>query len=145
MKAEVEYTALVGVEVDLETGDIASVGIHPTRDEDETPSEVTVSLRVASLLLRFCCGLWSRGDRGRSCQLGVEQEQQRFVVRERHPVGLPGVTPNLCGESDVVAGPGDESAIAGERLVHDSLAPNVRGAANVRARRWQPHGNVGYS
>jgi len=32
----------------------------------------------------------------------VEQEQQRFVVRERHPVGLPGVTQNLCGESDVV-------------------------------------------
>jgi len=34
----------------------------------------------------------------------VEQEQQRFVVRERHPVALPGVTPNLCGESDVVGG-----------------------------------------
>jgi len=94
-------------------------------NEEETPSEVTVSRRVNSLLLRFCCGLWSRGDRGRSCQLGVEQEQQRFVVRERHPVGLPGVTPNLCGESDVVAGPGDESAIAGERLVHDSLAPRL--------------------
>ena len=80
MKAEVEYAALLGVEVDLETGDIASAGIHPTRDEDETPSEVTVSLRVTSLLLRFCRGLWSREDRGRSCQLGVEQEQQRFVV-----------------------------------------------------------------
>jgi hypothetical protein len=26
-------------------------------DGEETPSEVTVSLRVASLLLRFCCGL----------------------------------------------------------------------------------------
>jgi hypothetical protein len=35
------------------------------------------------------------------------------------------VTPNLCGESDVVAGPGDESAIAGERLVHDFLAPRL--------------------
>jgi hypothetical protein len=53
VKAEVEHTALVSVEVDLETGDIASVGIHPTRDEDETPCEVTVSIRVASLLLRF--------------------------------------------------------------------------------------------
>jgi hypothetical protein len=74
VKAEVEYTALVSVEVDLETGDIASVGIHLTRDENETPSEVTVSLRVASSLLTFWCGLWSRGDRGRSCQLGVEQE-----------------------------------------------------------------------
>src|SRR5712672_2803253 len=87
---------------------------------------LTVSLRVASLLLRFCCGLWSREDRGRSCQLGVEQEQQRFVVRERHPVGLPGVTPNLCGESDVVARLGDESAVAGERLVHDALATQAR-------------------
>ena len=37
VKAEVEYTALVSVEVDLETGDIASVGIHPTRDENEAP------------------------------------------------------------------------------------------------------------
>jgi hypothetical protein len=63
VKAEVEYTALVSVEVDLETGDVASVGIHPTRDEDETPSEVTVSLGVASLLLRFCCGVVARGSR----------------------------------------------------------------------------------
>ena len=126
VKAEIEYTALVGVEDDLETGDVASVGIHPTRDEDETPSEVTVSLRVASLLLRFCCSVWSREDRGRSCQLGVEQEHQRFVVRERHPVGLPGVTQNLCGESDVVGGPGDESAVACERLVHDLLATEAR-------------------
>jgi hypothetical protein len=81
---------------------------------------------AASLLLRFCCGLWSRGDRGRSCQLGVEQEQQSFVVRERHPVDLPGVTPNLCGESDVVGGPGDESAVTDERLVHDFLATEAR-------------------
>ena len=44
VKAEVEYTALVNVEVDLATGEVASVGIHPTRDEPETPSEVTVSL-----------------------------------------------------------------------------------------------------
>jgi hypothetical protein len=44
VKAEVEYTALVSVEVDLETGEVASVGIHPTRDEPETPSQVTVSL-----------------------------------------------------------------------------------------------------
>ena len=44
MKAEVEYTALVSIEVDLETGEVASVGIHPTREEPETPSEVTVSL-----------------------------------------------------------------------------------------------------
>jgi hypothetical protein len=44
VKAEVEYTALVSVEVDLETGEVASVGIHPTRDEDETPSQVSVSL-----------------------------------------------------------------------------------------------------
>jgi hypothetical protein len=28
VKAKVEYTALVGVEVDLETGDVASVGIQ---------------------------------------------------------------------------------------------------------------------
>jgi len=44
MKAEVEYTALVSVKVDLETGEVASVGIYATRDEDETPSEVSVSL-----------------------------------------------------------------------------------------------------
>jgi hypothetical protein len=44
VKAEVEYTALVSVEVDLETGEVASVGIRPTRDEPGTPSEVSVSL-----------------------------------------------------------------------------------------------------
>jgi hypothetical protein len=32
MKAEVGYTALVSVKVDLETGDVAPVGIHPTRE-----------------------------------------------------------------------------------------------------------------
>ena len=44
MKAEVEYTALVTVRVDLETGEVASVGINATRDTDETPSEVSVSV-----------------------------------------------------------------------------------------------------
>src|SRR5258707_15348980 len=81
-----------------------------------SPASVT-GIRVASWLLRLRCGLWWRGERRRSCQLGVEQKQQRFVVREQHPVDLPGVTPNLCGESDVVGGLGGESLVGGERLV----------------------------
>src|SRR5262249_148916 len=89
-------------------------------------AEGATGIHAASLPLLFCCGRWSRRDRGRFCELGVEQEQQRFVVRERHPAGLPGVTLNLCGESHVVGGPGDESAVAGERLVHDSLATEAR-------------------
>jgi hypothetical protein len=44
VKAEVEYTALVRVRVDLESGEVASVGVHPARDEDEAPSKVSVSL-----------------------------------------------------------------------------------------------------
>jgi hypothetical protein len=44
VKAEVEYTALVSVEVDLESGEIAAVGIHPPRDEGEPAAEVSVSL-----------------------------------------------------------------------------------------------------
>jgi hypothetical protein len=44
VEAEVEYTALVSVKVDLETGEVASADIRATRDEDETPSEVSVSL-----------------------------------------------------------------------------------------------------
>jgi hypothetical protein len=44
VKAEVEYTALVSVEVDLETVEVAAVGIHPSREGDETPSEMSVSL-----------------------------------------------------------------------------------------------------
>jgi hypothetical protein len=36
------------------------------------------------------------------------------------------VTPNLCGESYAVGRPGDESAVAGERLLHDSLANEAR-------------------
>src|SRR5213079_622780 len=37
-----------------------------------------------------------------------------------------GVTADLRDESDVVGGPGDESAVAGERLVHDFLATEAR-------------------
>jgi hypothetical protein len=44
VNAEVEYTAVVTVKVDLETGEVASAGIRPMREEDETPSEVKVSL-----------------------------------------------------------------------------------------------------
>jgi hypothetical protein len=44
VKAEVEYTALVSAEVDLETGEVVSVGIGAARGDDETPSEVSVSL-----------------------------------------------------------------------------------------------------
>jgi hypothetical protein len=44
VNAEVEYTAVVTVKVDLETGAVASAGIRPMREEDETPSEVKVSL-----------------------------------------------------------------------------------------------------
>src|SRR6266700_7053377 len=44
VKAEVEYSALVTVRVDLETGEVALVGINATRDTDEPPSEVSVSL-----------------------------------------------------------------------------------------------------
>ena len=142
MKAEVEYTALVSVEVDLETGDIASVGIHPTRDEDETPSEVTVSLRVASLLLRFCCGLWSCGGRGLRRQLGVEDEQQRFVVRERHAVGLRGVAPDRRDEPFLVRCAGVEPALAREHPVHTHRgeARNPRlDRGKITPRPWLGH------
>src|SRR6266700_1074906 len=44
VKDEVEYSALVTVRVDLETGEVALVGINATRDTDEPPSEVSVSL-----------------------------------------------------------------------------------------------------
>jgi hypothetical protein len=44
VNAEVEYTAVVTVKVDLETGEVASAGIRPMRGEDEAPSQVTVSL-----------------------------------------------------------------------------------------------------
>jgi hypothetical protein len=35
VKADVEYTALVSVKVDVASGDVVSVGIRATRDEDE--------------------------------------------------------------------------------------------------------------
>jgi hypothetical protein len=46
------------------------------------------------------------------------------------------VTQNLCGEPDAVAGPGDESAVAGERLVHDVLAGEARNARLDRGKMW---------
>ena len=44
MEAEVEYTALVGLNIDLESGDVVSVGIRATPDEDEPAGEVSVTL-----------------------------------------------------------------------------------------------------
>jgi hypothetical protein len=58
-------------------------------------------------------------------------------------MGLPGVTPNLCDESDVVGGPGDESAVAGERLGHDLLATEARNghleSGKITPRPWLRH------
>jgi hypothetical protein len=44
VKADVEYTALVSVKVDVESGDVVSVGIRATRDEDERTAEVSLTL-----------------------------------------------------------------------------------------------------
>jgi hypothetical protein len=44
MKAEVEYTAVVSVTVDLKTGEVGAVDVRAPSDEDETPAEVGVSL-----------------------------------------------------------------------------------------------------
>jgi hypothetical protein len=58
-------------------------------------------------------------------------------------VDLPGVTPNLCDESDVVGGPGDESAVARERLIHDLLATEARNgrleSGKITPRPWLRH------
>src|ERR1700704_6434635 len=71
------------------------------------------------LLVGFSsCGTRGRGQPGR---FAAEDEQQRLLMRERHPVCLPGVALDLSGEL-VVAGAGLVSAVAGERLVHDFLA-----------------------
>jgi hypothetical protein len=44
VEAEIEYTALVSVKVDVESGDVVSIGIRATRDEDEPAAEVSVTL-----------------------------------------------------------------------------------------------------
>ncbi len=71
------------------------------------------------------------------------RSQERFVGCERHPVGLPGVAPDLGGESDVVGSPGDESAVAGESLVHDFLATEARNprlrSGKITPRPWLSH------
>jgi hypothetical protein len=72
------------------------------------------------LLVGFSsCGTSGRGQPGR---FAAEDEQQRLLMRERHPVCLPGVALDLGGERVVVAGASLVSAVAGERLVHDCLA-----------------------
>src|SRR4029078_13141982 len=97
---------------------------------------------LASLLLRFGCGLWSRGDRGRACQLGVEQDQQRFVVRELHAVGLRGVAPALRDEPLLVRCAGVETALARDHPSHthrgDARNPRLdRG--KITPRPWLGH------
>jgi hypothetical protein len=64
-------------------------------------------------------GSWAAGSVRR------EDEQQRFVMRERHPVCLRRVALDLGGERLVVAGAGLVSAVAGESLVHDSSEPRL--------------------
>jgi hypothetical protein len=44
VEAEVEYTALVSVKVNLGTGEVASVDIRAPGDGDDVPAEVGVSL-----------------------------------------------------------------------------------------------------
>jgi hypothetical protein len=44
VRAEVEYSAVVSVKVDLESGEVASVDIRAPGDGDESRSEVRVSV-----------------------------------------------------------------------------------------------------
>jgi hypothetical protein len=44
MKAEVEYSALVRLEVDLDTGEVGAAEVHAPADEDETAFDVGVSI-----------------------------------------------------------------------------------------------------
>jgi hypothetical protein len=72
------------------------------------------------LLIRLSCSV--ARDRGRRflVQFGAEGEQQRLVVRERHPVGLPRVALDFRDEPILVPGAGLEPAVALNHLVHDS-------------------------
>jgi hypothetical protein len=62
VKAEVEYLAVVTVEVDLESGEVVSLGIRATRDE--AASQVGVSLeserdeRMRCSTLRSNARMW---------------------------------------------------------------------------------------
>jgi hypothetical protein len=58
-------------------------------------------------------------------QLGAEGKQQRFVVGERHPVRLAGVTPHLGDEPGFVSCAGFEPAVAMEHPLHDFLAARL--------------------
>jgi hypothetical protein len=46
VEADVEYTALVSVKVDLESGDVVSAGVRAVTDGDQTRAEVSVGLEV---------------------------------------------------------------------------------------------------
>jgi hypothetical protein len=56
--------------------------------------------------------------RGLRRQLGMEDEQQRLVVRERHAVGLRGVAPDRRDEAFLVRGAGLEPALARDNPFH---------------------------
>src|SRR5262249_15827425 len=86
------------------------------------------------LLLWFAwCG---RRGRGQPAQFAAEDDEQRLLLRERHPVCTPGVALDFSGEAVVVVGAGFESAVAGERLVHDFLAGEARNARLDRGKMW---------
>jgi hypothetical protein len=58
-------------------------------------------------------------------ELGAKGEQQRLVVRERHPVRLPRVPLHLRQQSVLVLTTSLEAAIASEHLLHDPSRRNV--------------------
>ena len=89
VKAKVEYTALVGVEVDLETGDVASVGIQrrATRTERRLRSLSASASRHCSSVSVAVCGrvgiavtpassAWNRSNSASSCESGIPWASQ---------------------------------------------------------------------
>ena len=86
-------------------------------------------------LLFWRVGRLARGG-GLRCQLGMEDEQQRLFVRERHAVGLRGVAPDLRDEPFLVRCAGLEPALARDHRSHSHRGE----ARNTRLRSRQDHG-----
>ena len=59
-------------------------------------------------------------DRCALVQLNAEGDQQRLLVRETHPVRLPGMALHLYDELGLARGASLEPAVAMKGFVHDS-------------------------
>jgi hypothetical protein len=78
------------------------------------------ALTTPAIAMRFIHASFGCGRVMSAVELGAKREQERFCIRERHAMCLPGMSLNLSCQSGFVGGVRLEPAMALKYLLHDS-------------------------